>query len=119
MLDAGYRIKGENSYTKSVVQRLFPMKFGRKIIIWLFIGAAFYLLLGYHFIFVGGNVKFLKKSSLTLNYTFFSVRGKSNESILAIDDLRNDGIGDLLVEAGNMTEEEKERLMARYEDREN
>ncbi len=95
------------------------MKFGRKIIIWLIIGATFYLLLGYHFIFVGGNVKFLKKSSLTLNYTFFSVRGKSNESILAIDELRKDGIGDLLVEAGNMTEEEKERLMARFEYRGN
>ena len=91
------------------------MKFGRKIILWLIVGGTLYFLLSYHFIFIGGNVKFLKKGSLTLNYTFFSVRGKSNESILAIDELRKDGIGDILVEAGIMTEEEKESLTARYE----
>jgi hypothetical protein len=106
--------KKGNSYTKSVLQRFFPMGFGKKIIIWAIIVGIFYSLLSFHFIFFGSSVKLLKKSSLTLNYTFFSAQGKTNESILAIDELREDGIGDLLVEMGKMSEEEKERLEAKY-----
>ncbi|MEE9610573.1 MAG: hypothetical protein V3W19_04935 [Desulfatiglandales bacterium] len=95
------------------------MNFGKKIFLWVLIVAIFYFLLGYHYIFFGNSVKLLKKSGFTLNYTFFSAQGKSNESILAIDELREDGIGDLLVEMGKMSEEEKERLEAKLLSREN
>ena len=83
--------------------------------IWLIVGAVIYSLLSYHFIFVGNTIKLLKKSSLTLNYTLFSTKGKTNESILSIDELREDGIGKLLVEAGRLTEEELERLLEKIE----
>ena len=92
------------------------MKFLKKLLIWVIVGAVIYSLLSYHFIFVGNTIKLLKKSSLTLEYTLFSTKGKTNESILAIDVLREDGIGDLLVEEGRLTEEELERLLNKLED---
>ena len=91
------------------------MKFGKKIIIWGILGIVVYFLLSYHFIVIQNTVKMLKKSSPTLNYTFFNAKGKTNESILSIDELREDGIGDLLVEMDLMSEEEKERLIAKIE----
>ena len=92
------------------------MKFHKKLLIWVIVGAVIYSLLSYHFIFVGNTIKLLKKSRLTLEYTLFSTKGKTNESILAIDVLREDGIGDLLVEEGRLTEEELERLLNKIEE---
>ena len=92
------------------------MKFRKKLIIWVIVGAVIYSLLSYHFIFVENTVKLLKKSSLTLNYTLFSTKGKTNESILSIDELREDGIGELLVEAGRLTEAELDALLQKIED---
>ncbi len=78
--------------------------------------AALYVLLSYHFIFFGWrNVKILKKSQPTLEYTFFSVHGKKIPKILAIDQLREDGIGDLLVEMGMLSEEQLEIYLEKYE----
>ncbi|UCF56970.1 MAG: hypothetical protein JSW15_00315 [Deltaproteobacteria bacterium] len=91
------------------------MKFSKKLAIWIVLGAVFYFLLSYHFIFIDNTVKLLRKSSLSLNYTIFSAKGKTNKSILSIDELREDGIGDLLVEMGRMSEEEMERLEAMFE----
>jgi hypothetical protein len=84
--------------------------------IWVIVAAVIYSLLSYHFIFVENTVKLLKKSSITLNYTLFSAKGKTNESILSIDELREDGIGELLVEVGRLTEEELEVLLRKIED---
>ena len=92
------------------------MHFLKKIAIFAIVGAALFFLLSYHFIFVGRSVKLLKKSSLTLNYTIFSIKGKSKEAILSIDELREDGIGDLLVEIGIISEREKERLEAKFDE---
>jgi len=93
------------------------MTFWKKIILLGILAVALYALLGYHFIFSGSTVKVLKKSEFSLNYTFFSTMGKSNKSIVSIDELRKDGISGLLVRMGKMTEEEKDALMARYERR--
>lgn len=90
------------------------MTFRKKIMIWGTLAAVLYVLLSYHFIFFGRTVKVLKKSDRTLECTFFSVHGKTNSSIVAVDSLRKDGIADLMVEMGRMKEEEKEMLMARY-----
>ena len=88
------------------------MTLRKKIIVWGIIAAIVYVLLSYHFIFFGRTtVRPLKKSRLTLEYTFFSVQGKTNKSILSIDALREDGIADLLIEMGVMTEEEKDTIM--------
>lgn len=92
------------------------MKFRKKLLIWVIVGAVIYSLLSYHFIIVGNTVKLLKKPSLTLKYTIFSTKGKTNEAILSIDELREDGIGDLLVEEGRLTEEELEVLLRKIED---
>ena len=91
------------------------MHFLKKIITVGILGGIFYVLLSYHFIVINNSVKLLKKSSLTLQYTFFNTTGKQNETILAVDELRWDGIGDLLVETGKLSEEEMERIVARIE----
>jgi len=90
------------------------MKFVKKILIFAVLGGGLYFLLSYHFIIIGKDIKLLQKSSLTLNYTIFSTKAKTNESILSIDVLREDGIGDLLVEVGKMSEDELELLMIKY-----
>lgn len=56
----------------------------------------------------------LKKSELTLEYTFVNTKGRSNKALMKIDQLREDGIGDLLVDMGHMSEEEKEEFMVLY-----
>ena len=60
-------------------------------------------------------IKLLRKSELTLDYTLFSAKGKKIESIIAIPELRRDGIGQLLVDEGKLTHDELESLMDRYE----
>jgi hypothetical protein len=76
--------------------------------------AAGYFIMDNHFIFYGTDVHLLKKSSLHLHYTFFSVKAKKPAKIMQIDYLREAGIGDLLVELGIINEEEKTRLENRY-----
>jgi hypothetical protein len=73
-----------------------------------------YFILSTHFIFIGSNLRILKKSHLTLEYTIFSTQGKSIESIMNVDDLREDGIGELLVEAGKITEEQLQAILEKY-----
>ncbi|MGE5258087.1 MAG: hypothetical protein ACM3KE_15515 [Hyphomicrobiales bacterium] len=79
-------------------------------------GAAVYFLLSHHIIFYGQeasvikNIYLLEKSKLNLHYTFFSLHQKKPEAVMKIKQLREDGIGDLLVEIGLLTEQEKNRL---------
>ncbi|MCJ7596022.1 MAG: hypothetical protein MUO52_14755 [Desulfobacterales bacterium] len=86
----------------------------KKIFLWAILAGALYFVLSNHFIFVGKDVKVLKKSRLTLEYTIFSTQSKSVESILAIDDLRKDGIGELLVEVGKLSESQLQVLIEKY-----
>lgn len=90
------------------------MKFLKRLMLWAVVAGVLYMLLSYHFIFFGWNVRLLKKSERTLNYTFFSTQGKTNKQILAVDELREDGIADLLVEEGMITPEDRERLLKPY-----
>jgi hypothetical protein len=86
------------------------MTLKKKVFLLVIVGALFYFFLGYHIIIIEGdprNVRLLKKSSLTLQYTFFDTRNRSNKSILSIDSLREAGIGDILIEEGLMTEREE------------
>ncbi|MBW1929109.1 MAG: hypothetical protein JRH08_05250 [Deltaproteobacteria bacterium] len=90
------------------------MKFHKKLMLWGALGGALYFLLSYHFIFDGLHVALLKKSKLSLNYTFYSIQGKNIRKILDVDDLREDGIADLLVDMGKISEKQKEIYLARY-----
>lgn len=64
----------------------------------------------------GMNVKPLKKSIRTLKYTVYNVKGKDPERILKIKELREDGIGELLVEMGIISEDELESLEEKIEE---
>jgi hypothetical protein len=88
----------------------------KKLLIWVAAGFACYFILGHHFILIGNSVKLLKKSELTLEYTLFSAKGKKIDSIMAIPELRRDGIGELLVDEGKLTRDQLESLMERYGD---
>jgi hypothetical protein len=81
------------------------MHFAKKIVIIALIGGAFYFLLAYHYIVIDNSVKMLKKSELTLKYTVFSTKGKNVEAVLSVPELWNDGIGELLLEEGKISEE--------------
>ena len=75
---------------------------------------ALYYVMDNHFIFNGTEVHLLKKTSLHLHYTFFSVKDKKPENIMQIDYLREAGIGDLLVELGIINEEQESQLEDQY-----
>lgn len=77
---------------------------------------ALYFVMNNHFIFYGRQVHLLKKSSLHLHYTFFSIKEKRPASIMKIDYLRDAGIGDLLVELGMIDEEQRSQLENQYSD---
>jgi hypothetical protein len=82
----------------------------KKLTLLIIVAAVFYLVLSYHFIIIEGDIRqtrLLRKSAFTFKYMIFSTKGKSNKAILAIDILRENGIGDLLIEEGLMTEEEE------------
>ena len=56
----------------------------------------------------------LNKTKLNLNHTFFSLHQKKPEAILKIRQLREAGIGELMVELGLVTQPEKDRLENLY-----
>ncbi|MFW6147873.1 MAG: hypothetical protein ACOC6B_05705 [Thermodesulfobacteriota bacterium] len=84
----------------------------------LLAGALLYFFLSYHIIIIEGNprnARLLKKSSLSLHYTFLNTRGRSNKSMLSIDILRENGLGDILIEEGLMSEKEENRILQALE----
>ncbi|MBE9573678.1 MAG: hypothetical protein IMF20_00930 [Proteobacteria bacterium] len=83
----------------------------RNLLLFVVLGAILYFLLSYHVILTNRSTLLLRKSTFTLQYTFFSTKGKSNKTILAIDALREDGIGDLLKKEGLMSEEEEALIL--------
>ena len=86
----------------------------KKLVIWAVILGCGYFILSHHFIFIGSDLALLKKSRLTLEYTIFSTQGKSIESIMNVDELRDDGIGTLLVEKGKITEDQLNTILDKY-----
>jgi hypothetical protein len=84
------------------------------------VGAALYFLMSTHIIFYGEeanfvqNIYFLKKSKLNLHYTFVSLSQQSAENIMKIKPLREDGIAQLLVDIGIMSDAERSRLESKY-----
>ena len=88
----------------------------KKYILYAALIGLVYMLLASHFIYVGGkDFRILKKETLNLKYTFFSLQSKSAESIIKIDDLRWAGIGEVLYEEDLVTKDEQIRLEHKYE----
>ena len=83
----------------------------RKYLIWALAAGAFYFILSHHFIIIGRSVEMLKKAKLSLNYTIFSTKGMSNRAILSIPELREVGIGKVLLKSGKITETELDAFM--------
>jgi hypothetical protein len=81
------------------------------VLIALAIG-AFYFLLSHHIIFTSlHDFNLLKKSELSLKYTFFSMKQQSPERILRINELRDAGIEDLLLERGMVSEQRLDKIL--------
>ena len=76
--------------------------------------AAGYFIMNNHFIFNGKEVHLLEKTSLHLHYTFYSINNKKPRTIMKVDELRDAGIGDLLVELGKINSEQKYKLESQY-----
>lgn len=79
------------------------------ILIGILVGIL-YLLLSHHLVFHERSVTPLKKSQLTLEYTFFSIGEKKPINILKIEPLREAGIGQVLVDRGIITQDELYQL---------
>ena len=86
----------------------------KQYILIIILAVVGYFIMSNHFIFYGKDVHILKKTSLHLNYTFFSVKEKKPANIMEIDYLREAGIGDLLVEMNIINEEQKLKLENEY-----
>jgi len=86
----------------------------KKLVLWAVILGCGYFILSHHFIFIGSDLRLLKKSHLTLEYTIFSTQGKSIESVMDVEVLRNAGIGRLLVEKRKITEEQLDAILEKY-----
>jgi hypothetical protein len=78
------------------------------------IAAAGYFIMSNHFIFYGTKIHLLKKPTLHLHYTFFSIKEKRPSSVMKIDYLREAGIGDLLVELEMIDQEQRAKLESEY-----
>ena len=77
--------------------------------------AICYFVLAYHYIIIDKSVKMLKKSELTLKYTFFSTKGKTVEKVLSVPELWNDKIGELLLKEGKISEQYLENYRMKKE----
>lgn len=87
----------------------------KQYIVWALMAYAFYFLLDHHFIYYQRQVRLLKKMEPSLEYTFFSLENKKPAKILAIDLLRWDGIGDLMVEYDLLSDDKRWDLESKYE----
>jgi hypothetical protein len=87
----------------------------KQYLLWAIVGVAGHFLLSHHIIYTNHSFKLLTKPELTLEYTFFSLDNKRPETIMKNDVLRRDGIGDVLVALGRITEEEKAVLIEKYD----
>ncbi len=85
-------------------------------IIYAVVGGILWFIMAHHFIFYEKQFYTLKKAKLHLDYTFYSIQEKSPWAILEIDELREAGIGEILVEIGYIEEDERLKIEETIED---
>ena len=80
---------------------------------WIGLGlAAFYFLLSHHIIFSSfKEFDLLKKQELSMEYNFFSLKHKKVIEIMSIDNLRDAGIEDILLDRGLVTEAQLDKVL--------
>jgi hypothetical protein len=77
---------------------------------------AFYFLLSHHFIFTSlTDFELLNKQKLTLKYTFFSLKQVSPEAVMRIPELRDVGIGDVMVAKGIVNQVQLDLIMRKVD----
>ena len=76
--------------------------------------AALYFVLDNHFIMKKYHVYLLPKTTPNLHDTFVSLNHKRPETIMENEDLRDAGIGDLMVELELLTDEERQKLESKF-----
>jgi hypothetical protein len=77
--------------------------------------ALLWFVLDNHFIIDGHRIHLLKKSTLDFHDTFVSLDNKRPKSIIQNERLREAGIGDLMVELGIITEDERSQWESKYD----
>jgi hypothetical protein len=87
---------------------------------YVLIGAViwgFYFLLSHHFIFTSlKEFDLIKKNELSMKYTFFSIKQISPEAALRVREMREVGLGELMVEKGLLTQERLNAILRSYND---
>ena len=78
------------------------------------VAAALYFVLDNHFIFKKNRFYLLPKTTLNLHDTFVSLDNKRPETIMESEDLRDAGIGDLMVELGMLSDVEMQKLESKF-----
>ncbi len=87
----------------------------KQYLMWIIAGGVLYFLLSYHIIYSNKRFYLLEKSEKTLEYTFYSFDNKKPEHILKVDDLRYDGVGELLVELEMISDEDMWKLVEKFD----
>ena len=91
---------------------------GQRIKKYALIGAligVIYFFSAYHIVMHEQDFTLLKKPYLTLEYTFVSLNKRDAEDILSEDLLREAGIGEVLVDLGEINEGQREALEIKYD----
>jgi hypothetical protein len=76
--------------------------------------AALYFVLDNHFVMKKNRFFMLQKTSLNLHDTFVSLDNKRPATVMENEDLRDAGIGDLMVKLGMLSEAKKSQLESKY-----
>jgi hypothetical protein len=86
---------------------------------YVLIGAVigfFYFLLSHHFIFFSfKDYERLKKNELTFKHTFNSLQQQTPEAVLRVTELREAGLGELMVQRGLLSAEKLQQILLRIE----
>ena len=88
-----------------------------KFVILCIVGYAFYFILTHHIIMFGRDFEILEKVEPNLAHSFYNPGNRKEiqylglDNIMANEDLRNAGLGELLVERGLVSEEELEAAL--------
>lgn len=93
------------------------MHFFKKILILGIICTIGYFILAYHYIIMDAwyAPKMLKKEKLTLKYTIYNTKGKRPEKVMDIQELWDDGIGELLLKEGKISKKQLDNYKMKKE----